>query len=123
SGSMGEMPPSTRRSLGFTALIASHDALTIAAKIRHPGSISKFQCERLFGSFQSITASTTRRPPFADVDLRLGMRRDLEPGAAQHGLGAGAVGNPPVGGIVRIAVLHKVQHWVSGILVFFGLGK
>src|SRR5437899_7996899 len=107
-GSMGEMPPSARRRAVFSALTASAASLTICAYCLHSGSSSKFQCDRLFGSFQSITASTTAFRPPADVDLRLRMFQDLEACTAQHGFAAGTVGNPPVGGVVRVAVLHEV---------------
>src|SRR5690349_10666583 len=98
-GSIGDIPPSTRRSAGRSAFTALAASFTMSPKMVQPGSISKFQWDRLFGSFQNITASTIRRSP-AHVDLFFGMVENLEPGAAQHGFRAGAVGNPPVGGIV-----------------------
>src|SRR4051795_4069873 len=45
----------------------------------------------------------------ADVDFALRMSDDPEPGAAQHRLRAGAVGNPPVGRIVGVALLDEMQ--------------
>src|SRR3954462_12170356 len=57
-GSMGEMPPSTMGSLGLTRRIASTPASAMAANFFQSGSSLKSQCERLFGSFHNITAST-----------------------------------------------------------------
>src|SRR5438270_9553543 len=83
--------------------------------MRQSGSISKFQWERLLGSFHSMTASTTARPPLTDVDLVFRMSGDFEAGAAQHGFCAGAVRNPPVSGIVRIAPLDEIHSRISRI--------
>src|SRR3954447_7047739 len=44
------------------------------------------------------------------------MCRDLEAGAAQHRLDAGAIGNPPVGPVVRVLVLDKMQDGVARAL-------
>src|SRR5690348_12848624 len=106
-GSIGEIPPSTRRSPGRSAATARAAVFTMSPKIRHSGSIWKSQCERLFGSFQNITASINRRPPSTDVDFLLGMGGDLEAGAAQHGFGRRAIRYPPVGLVARIAVLDE----------------
>jgi hypothetical protein len=59
-GSMGEMPPSTRVSPGRSARTAPEAAWTVRAKIRHPSSTSKSQCDLLLGSFQNLTASIIR---------------------------------------------------------------
>src|SRR4051794_37861097 len=121
AGSMGEMPPSTRVSAGRSALIASPAKRTIAPNRRQSGSISKSQCERLLGSFQSMAASTMLVGPrgvgglglgqpglvFANEDLWLRVSRDGEAGAADHGLEAGAVGDPPVRRIARVQRLDK----------------
>src|SRR5258708_27684267 len=123
AGSIGEIPPSTRRNRGFSALTASAARLTIEAKLRHSGSSSKFQCERLLGSFQSITASITMTPPVADVHFVFRMARDVEARAAQHGLAAGLVRNPPIGRVVRVLLLHEVHCRVARILKDGGLGK
>src|SRR4051794_36865650 len=102
-GSIGDMPPRTFLSPEFSAFTAFEARFTMVAKTRHSGSISKFQCERLFGSFQNITESTMgRRLAPADVYLFFGMLDDLETRAAQHGFRARAIRNPPVRRIVRI---------------------
>src|ERR1051326_3568532 len=62
AGSMGEIPPRRRGKPGTSLFTALAAALVMAAKIFHSGSISKSQCDLLFGSFQSITASITRWP-------------------------------------------------------------
>src|SRR3954468_8503207 len=114
SGSMGEIPPRTRRTRGCSAFTASDARLIICAKIVQPGSISKFQCERLLGSFQSITASTMRASS-ADVNLVLRLVHDGKTRTAQHRLHTGTVGDPPVRGIVRVAMLHKIHLRISGL--------
>src|SRR5437764_5740833 len=121
--------------------MASVAVFTSSAKIRHCGSISKSQCDLLFGSFQIIAASTMDRPPsacrrmarglrginrarpfvgdwppFADEHFGLGVNDNLEPGAAQHRLRAGAVGDPPVGRITAILVLDAVHARAAGPL-------
>src|SRR5689334_17090556 len=116
SGSIGEIPPSTRRTRGLSARTASAARFTIPANWVHPWSIVKSQCERLFGSFQSITASTTRVSPPADIDFVLGMIGDLEPRASQHRFGAGTIRNPPVRRVVRVSLLHEIHRGV--ILTF-----
>src|SRR5579872_4525541 len=115
SGSIGEMPPSTRRTFEFSARTASQARFTICAYALHPGSISKFQWERLFGSFQSITESTTGLTPLADVHFLFRMIDDGKTCAAQHRFRAGAIGNPPVGGIVRVSLFHKVHRRIRGL--------
>src|ERR1044071_5441669 len=92
-GWIAESPPSTLRTRECSARIASDARFTIPANMLQPWSIVKSQCERLFGSFQSITASTTRVSPFADVHFVFGVFHNLETGAAQHRLGARAIGN------------------------------
>src|SRR5947208_14905229 len=52
------MPPSTIFRLGLIFRMAPAAAIVISANIIHSGSIWKSQCDRLFGSFHSITAST-----------------------------------------------------------------
>src|SRR5579884_4426786 len=137
-GSIGEMPPNTRRSCEFSARIASAAMFTIAAKVFHSRSTSKSQCDRLFGSFQSITASTTLPPhqerlfrlktpgaipAAADEHLFLGTIEDLKAGASQHGQGAGCIRNPPVRRVLGIAVFDEVQAWKSGALEDLGFRK
>src|SRR5438270_7999218 len=68
-----------------------------------------------------MTASTTAIAPLADVDLVLGMLNNLKARAAQHGLGAGAIWDPPVGGVVRVAVLDEVHRGIGGVLENAGL--
>src|SRR5437868_1483542 len=112
-GSMGEMPPSTMGTSGFTLRMARDAAMTIREKMFQFGSRSRFQCDMLLGSFQSITASTIARLLnssvefhvedvlaiarsilwFANERFRIGSSDNLEPGAAQHGHGATAVGD------------------------------
>src|SRR5579872_2917199 len=57
-GSMGEIPPRTIGRWGFTRRTALAAAIVISANRFQSGSIWKSQCERLFGSFHNITAST-----------------------------------------------------------------
>src|SRR5690348_12529365 len=59
---MGEMPPNTSRSWGRTARTAAVASNAMWAKPRHCGSNSKFQWERLLGSFQTIKASNNFNP-------------------------------------------------------------
>src|SRR5215468_1858063 len=87
------------------------------------GSSSKFQCDRLFGSFQNIAASSMRTPSAADVDLLLGLVEDFESSAAQHRFGAGPVGDPPIGGIVRVALLDEVHCGESGLIEYVRFEK
>src|SRR4051812_36423331 len=54
---MGDIPPRTFGSPGRSAAIACDADLVIAPNIRHSLSISKSQCDRLLGSFHSMTAS------------------------------------------------------------------
>src|SRR5437867_2764701 len=121
-GSMGEMPPNTRLSPGFSAATAREAPLTMPAKIFQPGSRWKSQCERLFGSFQNITASITN-PPLANEDFLLGTVDDLETGAAQHGFRAGAVRDPPVGVIARIRMLNEKHPGKRGPIEDFAIGE
>src|SRR3954464_6672965 len=100
SGSMGEMPPSTRGRRGRSAWIASAASVTISANLLQSGSSAKSQWDLLLGSFHSIAASITvglprRRVSGARPDrgalaaaqehLGLGPRHQLEARAAQHG--------------------------------------
>src|SRR5919108_765689 len=62
---MGEIPPSTRSTFGFSAATAWAASLVMSANVRHSGSISKAQCDLLFGSFQNITASIMVTPSWA----------------------------------------------------------
>src|SRR5690242_17725663 len=110
AGSMGEMPPRTRGRLGFSACTASAAALINSPKITQSLSISKSQWDLLFGSFQSITASTTGDSPGVGVGFRgvngsgpgderqviqmptevhlgFGVGEDFVAGAAEHRLG------------------------------------
>src|SRR4051812_26918207 len=64
-GSMGEMPPSTMGRSGFSRRTAFAPARHMAANIFQSGSTLKSQCERLFGSFHNITASTINDPLYA----------------------------------------------------------
>src|SRR5436305_13581092 len=57
-GSMGEIPPNTILRSGLTFRMAEAASRTISANLRQSGSRWKSQCERLLGSFHSITAST-----------------------------------------------------------------
>src|SRR5947207_2519779 len=123
SGSIGEIPPSTRGSPGVSAATATDARLTISPKIRQFGSIWKSQWERLFGSFQNITASITRLPPSANENLLLGVVRDLEACAAQHRLSRGAIGDPPVGVVSRVPLLDEVHLREIGPLKDLALGK
>src|SRR5262245_8119310 len=61
-GSIGEIPPSTRGRSGFSLRMARAAAITILANNFHSGSILKSQCDKLLGSFHSITASTIHAP-------------------------------------------------------------
>src|SRR3954467_4112086 len=134
---MGEMPPSTMGTSGFTARIASAPASTSCANIFQSGSSLKSQCERLLGSFHNITASTIVRlrrllrealeHPFelevehvlavarlefsrrAYPGLGFGMVHDLEPCGAQHRLRRSTVRDPPVRRIAGVLVLHEVR--------------
>src|SRR3954471_21964992 len=136
-GSMGEIPPSTIGSFGFARRIASTPARAMAANFFQSGSSLKSQCERLFGSFHNITASTMacdfsrccftfslEQPSDFQVEdvlpiarlqfagdaypgLRLGMIHDLKPARAQHRFRRGTVRDPPIGGIACVLVLDK----------------
>ncbi len=75
SGSIGEMPPSTRGSPGASAAIACPAALQVSAKITQPGSASRSQWDLLFGSFQIIAASIIAGLPRARDRRRLSARR------------------------------------------------
>src|SRR5579884_2034564 len=131
---MGEIPPSTIFTSGLTLRMARAPVIASSANIFQSGSILKSQCDRLFGSFHSITASTmfspaeelqrTRQlkienvlpiplhaPGFADPGLRFRVRHDLEPRTAQHGLGRRYVWDPPVRGIIGVLVLDEVHRW------------
>src|SRR5919197_3404749 len=121
SGSTGEMPPITRITSRCSARTAWPASRAIALKIFQSLSIWKSQWDMLFGSFQIITASTgisllhpsgrihragvsqldglLARP--AHVDLGMRVIDHLAAGGWQQGIGAGAVGDPPVGGILR----------------------
>jgi hypothetical protein len=57
-GSIGEIPPRTRGSVGLTLRTACAASVVISENAFHSGSSSKSQWDMLFGSFQSITAST-----------------------------------------------------------------
>src|ERR1700760_2787988 len=55
---MGEIPPSTIGSSGYSLRMALLAAMIISANLFQSGSTLKSQWERLFGSFHSMTAST-----------------------------------------------------------------
>src|SRR6478672_766154 len=59
---MGEMPPSTMGSSGFSLRMALLAAMTMSENIFQSGSSLKSQCERLLGSFHNMTASTMHAP-------------------------------------------------------------
>src|SRR5690349_13066989 len=129
---MGEMPPSTIFTSGFTLRMARAPVMARSANIFQSGSILKSQCERLFGSFHSITASTMLSPgktlqcavqfhvqyvlpvalhipglTYPGFQFRMG--DNLQARAAQHSLRRRDVRDPPVRGIVRVLVLDKVH--------------
>src|SRR4051794_22131755 len=56
-GSIGEIPPRTRVKLEFSLRTATDAVFTKSAYTRQPASSSKSQCDMLFGSFHSLTAS------------------------------------------------------------------
>ena len=60
SGSIGDMPPSTRGIDGFSARMASAAAITVSPNRVQSGSTSGSQWDLLFGSFQIIAASIMR---------------------------------------------------------------
>src|SRR4051812_42375407 len=93
--------------------MASEASITIRENIFQSGSSSKFQCERLFGSFQSIAASTMILSSFADVNFIRWIAHNLEAGTPQHGLHARTIGNPPVCWIVGIAAFDKVHNGIT----------
>src|SRR3954467_6624154 len=112
--SIGEIPPRLRGREGATLLTASAASTVISENTCHSGSSSKSQCERLFGSFQSITASTGMDAFLAaDVDLVLGMIDDTEAAAAQHRFDAGAVRNPPVRRILSVLFLDEIHQRIA----------
>src|SRR5689334_12119229 len=121
-GSIGEIPPSTIFSSGLTVRMAEAASTTISENLRQSGSRWKSQCERLLGSFHSITASTMQVLSFlflscefsskfqvhditpiamgglrlADPGLMLRMRDDSQACAPQHGFGGAPVRDPPI---------------------------
>src|SRR5260370_20985505 len=132
--SMGEMPPSTRGNSGFSRRSVRVGAITMSENCFQAGSILKSQCDRLLGSFHSITASTIHAPGRAGVlksareflfkdalaffrylagkanpCFRLGMGFDLQAGAAQHCFHAAMVWNPPVCRISGILFFDEVH--------------
>src|ERR671930_810026 len=143
SGSTGEMTPITRITSRFSARTAWPASRAIALKVFQSLSSWKSQWDMLFGSFQIITASTgisalhspgrihragvslldglLERP--AHVDLGMRMIDQLETGGSQHGLGAGPVGDPPVGGILRELLLDEVQLGELGAVEDLLLGE
>src|SRR5829696_2012717 len=103
-GSIGDIPPSTRVSAGCAAAVAPAAAEIMLPKIVHPGSISKSQCDILFGSVQNITASTMIRSlhigssqqrhfkprlagRFTDEHFLFGLVENIESRTAQHRTG------------------------------------
>src|SRR4051812_41834216 len=119
SGSIGEIPPRTQVMLLFDERTASAARRVMSENVRHSGSSSKSQCDRLFGSFQSITASTGMDVLLtADVDLALGMIDDAEAAAAQHRLVARAVRNPPVRRILSVFFLDEIHQRIAVALKY-----
>src|SRR5919108_2875660 len=142
-GSMGEIPPSTRSTCGFSAATACAAILIICAKICQSGSSSKAQCDLLLGSFQNIIASIMVLLPqagflpgridgarpvrqfltAANKHFFLGMTDDLKTSAAQEGLGACPIRDPPVGGIASVRLFEKVQAGKTGLVEDIGFPK
>src|SRR2546423_14053136 len=129
-GSIGEIPPRTRVMFEFADRMASPAEIAICANFVQSGSICGSQCDLLLGSFQIIAASIMSLAPLrihsaaaiwslaapANIDFAFRVGRDHEAGAAQHGLYAGAVRNPPVGPVFRIFMLDEVQLGISNIV-------
>src|SRR5919198_2179434 len=142
-GSMGEMPPSTRSTYGFSAATACAAIVIMCAKICQSGSSSKAQCDLLLGSFQNIIASIMVLLPqagfrpgridgarpvrqfltAANKHFFLGMTDDLKTSTAQEGLGAGPIRDPVVGGIASIRLFEKVQAGKTGLVENIGFPK
>src|SRR5437868_7626364 len=132
-GSMGEIPPSTPVSRGFSDLTASAASFVISAYIVHSGSSSKSQCDLLLGSFQNITASTIV-PPHGringarpvrhrlaptDKNFLFGMAQDFESRASQHRFSASSIGYPPVRRIAAVSLLVKKHSRKGGLFEYF----
>src|SRR5581483_5342119 len=136
---MGEIPPSTIFTSGLTLRMALAPAIARSANIFQSGSILKSQCDRLFGSFHSITASTMFSPAevlqrarqlkienvlpvpldtlrFAHPGFCLRVSHDVQPRTAQHRLRGSYVRNPPVRRIVSVLVLDEVHRWKIKVL-------
>src|ERR1051325_3193345 len=121
AGSSGDIPPSTRVKPGLSAATASAASLTISAYFLQSGSISKSQCDLLLGSFQNITASIMIPPGIngaatwparfapANEPFLFGMVDDFKTCAPQLAFNAGAIGDPPIGGVAGIIVLDEVH--------------
>src|SRR3954451_11112348 len=73
-GSIGDMPPSTRGSVGWALRIAFPAASARLANMAQSGSIRMSQCDLLLGSFQILAASIIGRSPATD-------KPDLPPAA------------------------------------------
>src|SRR3954447_236898 len=125
SGSIGEIPPRTQGMAGATLRTASAARRVMVENVCHSGSISKSQCERVFWSFYSITASIMIASGVldvgpcaaaADIDLVLGMVSDRESRAAKHRFHAGPVRNPPVRRIAGIALLDEVHARIAALV-------
>src|SRR4051812_34555625 len=119
-GSMGEMPPSTRvrpaarRRWRRTPGSTGRRTAPSRGRARSPNAR---------GCSARSTASLLRPWPLpalgallcaqlaapAQVDLFLGVVRDLEAAGVEHGLRAGAVRHPPVRPVARVPPLHEVQ--------------
>src|SRR4051812_33970522 len=138
AGSMGDVPPRTRVRAAFSARTAAPASAVMSEKTVHPSSSSKSQWERLFGSFQSITASITivlsaggigrlrfggNLAAATDEHLRLRLTFDGEAGAAEHGHHAGLVRDPPVGGIAGVTAFDEVQLGIAGVVEDLRLGE
>src|SRR3954462_7216007 len=133
------MPPKAMVSSGLIRRISFAAAMIMLANIFQSGSTLKSQCERLFGSFHSIMASTIaslmsltftvwnglqRALKLAVQDisaasynfsrtanpcLRFGMSLDLQTRTSQHRLNSRPVWDPPVRGIVRVALFNEIH--------------
>ena len=61
------------------------------------------------------------RLPAAQVDFVFGMCVDCKACRAQHGFDTCAIGNPPIGFVMRIELLNEMHFWVAGLIkVSFG---
>src|SRR4051794_1657472 len=54
--------------------------------------------------------------PPANENLRFRLIDNLKTGAPEHRRGAGAIGNPPVGGISGVTLLDEIHFGVAGLI-------